>query len=237
MTIQQKNQITAILIAKDKPAKKVFPWCEQIVTINPEKDNADSRNQALEQAKNRWVIFLQDNESIPKNLAKEIINFTNHADQQGFTGAQVIIKNSFLGKEVNYGDWNAQKEIRLGRRVGKWEERKNKPLSWQFPGQKATLSSPIITKPYSNLASLLKESNLKTTIRAQEKYQKGQKTTFFSIIIMPLFTFKKSFFLRLGFLDGLAGFILASLEAFQVFLERSKLWLLKYQEEKITADN
>jgi ribosomal protein L17 len=237
MTIGQKNQITAILITKNKPAKEAFPWCEQIITINPKKDTVNSRNQALEQAKNRWVIFLKSNESVSKNLAKEITSFINQADRRGFTGAQAVIKNSFLGKDVNYGSWSARKEIRLGRRVGKWEEKGNRLPSWQFPGQKAILSNPIIAKPYNNLSSLLKKSNLETTLKAQKKYQEGQRTPFLGIIAMPLFTFEDSFFLKLGFLDGLAGFILAVLEAFQTFLEKSKLWLLKHQEKKLMAGN
>lgn len=236
MILDQKNQITAILISKEKAPRETFPWYQQAITINPIKDSASKRNLVLKQAKTRWVIFLKSNEIVPKSLVKEIKNFVDRADRQGFTGAQIIIKKSFLEKNLNYGNWATQKEIRLGRRVGEWKEDNGK-FFWQFPGQKATLSNPIISNPYDNLASLLADINLKSTAEAQRKHQKGKRMFFLDIIVLPLITFKRVFLLKLGLLDGLAGFILAILEAFQTFLEKSKFWLLKQQEKEVTVDS
>lgn len=236
MVIGQNNQITAVLITKDKPTKEAFPWCEQIITINPKDDNADSRNQALKQAKSRWVLFLKNNELVSPELVKEITDFIRLADQRGYTGAQLIIKKSFLGHIFSHGGWPTKREIRLGRRVGEWTKKDGR-LIWSFPGQKAILANLLIHQPYKNLAQLLITINRQTTNNAQKAYQKQKRCSILKVVFPPLAIFNKNFFFRFGFLDGLAGFVLAILEAFGIFLTNAKLWLLKQQNKNVRDDN
>lgn len=228
MAWDEKNQLTAIIIGNQK--KPIMFGAKKIAIINLTQDGRNQRNLALKQASTRWVLFLKEEEVLPRSLIKEIKNFTDKADLQGWTGAQLIVKNLFLEKTLGYGNWSPQKEVRLGRRVGEWIE-KDDQLLWQFPGQKTILSSPITAKPYDNLKQLLTDINLKSTNSAKRKYQRFRRTTILGVIFLPLIFFLKTFFLKLGFLDRLAGFVLAVLEGFRVFLEESKLLLL-IQEEK-----
>ncbi|MDD3531985.1 MAG: hypothetical protein PHR64_02105 [Candidatus Shapirobacteria bacterium] len=236
MSLDKKNQISTILISKNKTPRKDLAWCDQVIILDAIKDCAENRNQALKQAKNRWVLFLKENEFVSRELAKEVTNFINLADQKGYTGAQIISKRVFLEQAFNYGAWFAKKEIRLGRRVGEWSK-KNGSLVWNFPGQKTILANFLIHRPYQNLAQLLTTTNQQTTIKAQRAHQHQKKCPIFWVVFSPWTTFKKSFFLKLGFLDGSAGFILATLEAFKTFLVNSKLWLLGQQKKTIRADN
>jgi len=87
------------------------------------------------------VFFLKENESVSQNLAKEIKSFINLADQQGYTGAQIIIKRSFLKKNFNHGRWSPKREIRLGRRVGEWSEKNNSNFNLAY--NLSTLSKPL----------------------------------------------------------------------------------------------
>ncbi|MDO8488395.1 MAG: glycosyltransferase family 2 protein, partial [bacterium] len=50
--------------------------------------------------------------------------------------------------------------------------------------------------------------------------------TIWQIIFYPVFKFKHLYLLKLGFLDGTAGFVHAMTMAFYTFLTRGKLWLL-----------
>jgi len=225
MDLSKKNQITAILITDQRKGKKIFSWCDQIIIINPSKDCANVRNSALKQATTRWVIFLSGREFVSPKLAKEIRQFITSADHQGYTGAYLIIKNIFLKKPINHGSWSPKKELRLGRRVGQWQEN-NKQIFWQFPGQKIVFSHSLIAKPYENLSQILAAINKKTTAKAQENYQKNQRARVITIIFAPFLSLQKNLFFRLGLLDGLAGLILAFLDSFEIFLEKGKLWLL-----------
>jgi hypothetical protein len=236
MSLGQNNQVTAILIAKDKIPRQDLSWCDQTIVLDAAEDGAENRNRALKQAKNRWVLFLKEDESVSQELAREIGGFINLADQGGYTGAQILIKKVFLKQTLGHGSWFTKKETRLGRRVGEWSE-ENGFLVWTFPGQKAILASPLVQQPYENLAQLLTNINWQTTKEAQKAYQNQKKCSVLGVAFLPLITFKKNFFLKLGFLDGPAGFVLAVLEAFRVFLVSSKLWLLRQQKKIVKADN
>jgi len=236
MSLGQNNQVSAILIAKDKTPRQDLSWCDQTIILDTTEDGAESRNRALKQAKNRWVLFLKEDESVSQKLAQEIGGFISLADQGGYTGAQILIKKVFLKQTPGHGSWFTKKETRLGRRVGEWSE-ENDHLVWTFPGQKAILTNPLIQQPYENLAQLLANINQQTTNEAQKAYQNQKKRSVLGVAFLPLIIFKKNFFLKLGFFDGPAGFILAVLEAFRVFLASSKLWLLRQQKKIVKADN
>ncbi len=236
MVLEKNNQISAILIGSQEKEIKNLSWCQETIVINPRQDNSKNRNQALKKAQNRWVIFLKESEIVSQKLVKEIKKFVNSADQQGYTGAQIIIKRSFLKKNFHHGRWSPKREIRLGRRVGEWSE-KNNSLVWDFPGQKATLAFPLIYQPYQNLSQFLTKINQDTTDQAKNNYQNQKKSSLLKIIISPLITFKKNFFFQLGFLDSLGGFVLATLGSFEAFLANSKLWLLNQKKKKARADN
>ncbi|KUK83440.1 MAG: glycosyl transferase family 2 [Microgenomates bacterium 39_6] len=236
MILEKNNQISAILIANQKKETKNLSWCQETIVISPHQDNPKNRNQALKKAQNRWVFFLKEDEIVSQKLAEEIKEFVNLADQQGYTGAQIIIKRSFLKKNFHHGRWSPKREIRLGRRVGEWSE-KNSSLVWDFPGQKATLTFPLIYRPYQNLSQFLADINQNTTHQAKNNYQNQKRSSLLKIVTSPLITFKKIFFFKLGFLDGLGGFVLATLSSFEAFLVNSKLWLLNQKKKKIKADN
>lgn len=236
MSLGQKDQLSIILITKDKTPRQDLSWGNQTIILNATNDNAKTRGQILKQAQSRWVLFLKDNELVSPELVKEINDFIRLADQKGYTGAQLIIKKSFLGHIFGHGSWSPKKEVRLGRRVGEWAK-ENGRLAWSFPGQKAILTNSLIHKPYKNLGQLLIAVNQQTTNSAQRAYQKQKHCSILGVVFSPLVVFKKNLFLKLGFLDGPAGFVLATLEAFEAFLTNAKLWLLKQQNKSVRDDN
>lgn len=228
MLPDKSNQITAIIISSSHLTPS---WAQETIFIPPQRDSAQTRNQALKEATTRWVIFLKETEEVSQDLVSEINTFINLADQQGYTGGQILIKNFFLGKIINHGRWSGQINLRLGRRVGQWQE-ENGQLYWQFPGQKKVFSQIIVNRPHQNLAQLLADINKQTSQDASQKQQQGKKTNLGAIIFSPQVNFYKTFFFQAGFVDGLTGFILAIIEAFGVYLQKAKLWLLNYQAKQ-----
>ena len=55
----------------------------------------------------------------------------------------------------------------------------------------------------------------------------GKETTAFKIVTVGLTTFIQTYFLKLGFLDGLAGFCIARFAAHHAFLKHLMLWELQ----------
>ncbi|PIS15231.1 hypothetical protein COT63_01070 [Candidatus Shapirobacteria bacterium CG09_land_8_20_14_0_10_38_17] len=226
MDIDNKYKITAIVTTKNKEDKtksclKSASWCDKILTIS---NSSKEKNHALKQAQTRWVLFINAKERISKKLTSEIKKFIKHADQEGYTGAFIIRQDNIFGKKINYGEFGKIKLLRLGRRVGEWQE-KTQGI-WTFPGRKATLKNFLYHYPYTNLTEFLKKINLRTTRRAEKLYRQKIKTNSLLIILYPLAKFFQNYCYRLGFLEGSTGFVLAILVSFYSFLVRAKLWVL-----------
>jgi hypothetical protein len=60
-------------------------------------------------------------------------------------------------------------------------------------------------------------------LAAQEIRKKG-RPGIFSLLIRPFFTFFKMYALRLGFLDGVHGLVLAVLYGHYTFLKYARAW-------------
>jgi hypothetical protein len=58
---------------------------------------------------------------------------------------------------------------------------------------------------------------------ARENFSRGRKVNTLSIILNPLWKFIKSYFIRLGFLDGYYGFVIAKISAHATFIKYLKL--------------
>jgi len=65
-----------------------------------------------------------------------------------------------------------------------------------------------------------------TTIASEAYYKLGIKSSIWKIIYRPLWSFFKAYFLRLGFLDGINGFVISVQTYHGTFLKYIKLYRL-----------
>ena len=65
--------------------------------------------------------------------------------------------------------------------------------------------------------------NKHSTIAAEFRYKQGKKSSYFRILLKPVWKFIVEYFLRLGFMDGFYGLVLAKTHAYYIYLRESKL--------------
>ncbi|HND19456.1 MAG TPA: glycosyltransferase family 2 protein, partial [Acidobacteriota bacterium] len=63
-----------------------------------------------------------------------------------------------------------------------------------------------------------------TTLAAQRLKAEGKPVSIQQIALLPALTFFKSYVLKLGILDGLAGLYVSYFAAYYVFLKYAKRW-------------
>lgn len=181
------------------------------------------RNFALSKAKNDWVLFVDADERITPELRSEMIEFTSNP--KDYSGVYIKRKDIIWGQTFKFGETGNKKLLRLARKTAGWWV---KPVheEWIVDGKIKTFNNFLIHYPHQNIEEFLTEINYYTDIRAKELYDARIKVKWYSIILYPKLKFFQNYFLRLGFLDGLPGFIQAVTMSFHSFLVRGKLWLL-----------
>lgn len=206
----------------NKENKKV-----KVFTRSLGNDFSNQRQFGIEKASNDWIFFVDADERISQELANEICESLSSPDYSGF---QIPRIDYMWGKILKHGETGNIKLLRLfdkkkGSLRGKVHE------VWETKQDIGQLNYPILHYPHPTISDFLKEINFYSDLRTQELFNAGRRSRFLSIILYPNAKFIKNYFLKLGILDGIPGFVHAVLMSFHSFLVRGKLWLL-WQKEK-----
>lgn len=249
-----KSNITAVVLTKNEEGNisdciDSLKFCDEIIVIDDNStdkttsiaeingarvmkralndDFAKQRNFALRAAKRDWVLFIDADESVSKDSAKEIAKAIKYNKYDGF---YLKRKDYMWEKAIAHGETGNIKLLRLGKKnVGKWTRSVHE--KWNITHKTSELNNPIIHHPHKNLAEFIKHVDNYSSLHANENIKEGKTSSISKICLMPFAHFTKNYLLRMGFLDGIEGFIIAFLMSFHSFLSWSKM----YVREKATS--
>lgn len=99
--------------------------------------------------------------------------------------------------------------------------------------RKIQLKGSLKHYAFKDIESIIAKMNRYTSFSANEKFEKGRKTSFCAAIFRFFLTFFRDYILRKGFLYGYKGFIVALLNAEGAFYRYAKLYeLYKDKDER-----
>jgi glycosyltransferase involved in cell wall biosynthesis len=180
-------------------------------------------NYAMELATNNFVLAIDADEE----LSDELIEAVQAVKQNKTADAYEINRlSSYCGKFIYHGTWHPDIKVRLWDKTkGKWGGENPHYVIQLVEGSKVErLKGKLNHYTYYTMAEHILQMNKFSAIAADEAFRKNKKASvFFHIVLGPFYTFVKSYFIKLGFLDGLAGFQVAISGAFYSFLKYSKL--------------
>lgn len=181
-----------------------------------------SKNFALSQARNDWVFWLDADERVTPELAEEIeLSLSGQTDMVGFS---VPRKAFFLGTWIRHCGWYPGRVVRLFRRDKAVFSNDRVHERLIADGPVAELKSDLLHYTDPSLEHYFTKFNRYTSLAAEDLAGKGRRTGIGRMLLNPVWTFFRMYFLRLGFLDGMPGLILCMLSAGYVFTKYAKLW-------------
>jgi glycosyltransferase involved in cell wall biosynthesis len=178
------------------------------------------KNWAAEQASHDWILSLDADEALSEALEAEIWNLKKNGPRADAYTMPRLAK--YLGRWILHSGWYPDRKIRLyNRRKAKWvgefvHERV------QVSGRIGHLKANILHFTCDSLSEHVKSLERYTTLAAQELASRKKQIGWFQMIFDPPWTFIRSYFLQLGFLDGLEGLIIAYMASFYTFLKYAK---------------
>ncbi|HEY9773323.1 MAG TPA: glycosyltransferase family 2 protein [Planktothrix sp.] len=227
-----KTTLSVVLVAQDEERtignvlEAVREWADEIILVDSGSTDktmqiAESlgarvmhqkwlgysaqKNLSIEQAKCDWVLSLDADEVVTKELACEIINLLNSGvspDVAGFRLPRVL----FIGDSpVRRGGFYPDAQLRLFRRgQGRFKERiVHEAL--EVDGDVLKLKHDLHHFAYDTAAEFARTMDKYARLSAQHYFSQGSKAWRKSIInekLHPLWTFFYRYFIRLGFLEG-----------------------------------
>ncbi len=211
----------------------------------PKKRNWVLRNVPL---KNDWVLFLDADEYVSETFNDEVANTVG---DDSVNGCWITYHNHFMGRLLRHGD--PMRKLALFRK-GKGEYEHIEEASWshldmeihehpQIEGRVVMLKTPIEHQDYKDYEAYLARHNAYSSWEANRflvlrkagfsgltKRQRFKYRLMDSWLLGPIY-FMGAYFVKLGFLDGRAGWLLAVNKWIYFFQIKCKIDELKGARE------
>ena len=190
------------------------------VIENPWKGYAEQKNFAAEQAKYDWILSLDADEALSEALEAEIWRLKKSTP--GCDAYTVPRMAQYLGRWILHSGWYPDRKVRLyDRRRARWVG-KFVHESVEVNGRLGELQSNLLHFTCSSLSEHMRTLDRYTTLAAEELVSQGRTIRWTDLVLNPLWTFARTYFLQAGFLDGIEGLTIAYMGAFYNFLKFSK---------------
>ncbi len=183
------------------------------------RDFSQIKNYAMSKTKYDWLLSIDADEEVSPELKDKILMTIK--GKNTFDGYYIKRETIFLGRKIKHCGWGNDYQLRLFKKnKGAFDE---KPVheSIKVNGITGKINKPITHNSYLDSFTYFKKMNRYTSLQAEEKQKKFLLAR---IIFSPLFKFLRMYFFKLGFLDGLQGFILSIYSSFSEYAKFAKMF-------------
>lgn len=183
-----------------------------------------AKQAALEKASGDWVLSIDADEVIDDELRKSI---ESAISGNGVGAYWINRKSQFLGSWIMHSGWYPDYVIRLFRRDKAHFSDDLVHEQVVSDCDSARLAGHMLHYTDPDISHHLRKLDRYTTLSAQILADRGKSFHWWHLIVKPIAIWVKMFILKGGFLDGMAGFVLAGLSAYHVYVKYAKLWEIR----------
>lgn len=182
------------------------------------------KNRALDHATRDWVLSLDADERVTPELRQEIEALL----RSGPVAAAYDIprSSSYCGRFMRHSGWYPDYVTRLFRRgAGRFSgDLVHERLVVDGPVHR--LRAVLLHYAFDSMEEVLRKVDQYSTAGARRMQAQGRRATLSGAVLRGLWSFVRTYVLRLGFLDGREGFMLAVSNAEGTYYRYAKLILL-----------
>ncbi len=177
-------------------------------------------NAAAELASHNWILSIDADEVLSKELAHEILNLK--LDENAVYA--LPFNNFYNGRHIKWCGWYPEKHIRL-------YHKKKTAFSEAMVHEgvivkslrEITLKNPVNHYPYETISDFLIKMERYSSLFA-DQYRHKRKSSPIIACTHAVAAFFKSFFLKKGFLGGYEGFLISAYNGHTAFYKYLKLY-------------
>jgi len=182
----------------------------------------DGKNFALSKATCEWVFSLDADEEIPGELRDEIQEEIKKKNtKEGYTVPRLSF---YQGRWIKHSGFYPDRQLRLFKRSKALWGGKRVHERVEVKGEVGQLRHDLLHYPYDGkISGQIQTIDAFSTLLAQDLHDRGKRFSPILLLLRPPLKFLEVYLLRLGFLDGIAGFIIAVSSAYAVFVRYVKI--------------
>lgn len=182
----------------------------------------NQKNRCLKKAKYSWILSIDADEVLSKNLQHEIQTVVRSGDSKN--GYKIPRMTFYLNRWIKRSGWYPDYSMRLVRNGYGYFKGDTVHEKLTVDGETGKLKYPMLHYSYNSISEHLDRINLYSSLIAKEKYKNGQHPSVLWAFCKSISKFFLTYFWKMGFLDGKAGFVIAVFGAFYNFQKYIKVW-------------
>ena len=192
------------------------------VFCHPWRGHAAHRNFATEQATQPWILAIDADEVVSDQLREEIMTcFKAGAGNLSPVAYSFPRLSYFCGRWIRHGDWYPDRKARLWRKgAGEWVGNPHERLVVR--GQTVPLHGDLLHYSNESIDQFLGKMEHITSLFVRQYQEKNRHPGWLDLTFRPFWKFFRAYIIRLGFLDGWPGYLIASANAFSTLVRYAK---------------
>ncbi|MEK6283689.1 MAG: glycosyltransferase family 2 protein [Acidobacteriota bacterium] len=194
---------------------------------------AAQKQFAVEQTAHDWVFSLDADERVSPELKISIQDLKRKSDSELADGYRIARRSFYQERWIRGGGWYPDSQLRLFRKArGRWGPRQiHESVSMNDGARVERLAGDILHYTVRGSAQHHRMIGERyAPLAAQQMFDEGRRTSALKIAAAGPAAFVRSFVLKAGFRDGLAGLSIASFAAHHAFLKHLMLWEKQREE-------
>lgn len=189
---------------------------------HPYENYGNQQNWGIPHARHDWLLVVDSDEWVSTELRDEIQRLL--AEGPACNGYWVRRVSYFLGAQIHYSGWQNDTVLRLFNRTKGGFKVRNVHSDAEVEAPVGRLTGVFYHAPYRGVVDYVNRVQRYTTWGGQELAKQGRRVSIWQIVSRPPARFLRGYVLRLGFLDGWRGLVLAMMTSTYVLLKYLKAY-------------
>ncbi|WP_395067159.1 glycosyltransferase family 2 protein [Flavobacterium sp.] len=181
---------------------------------------SNQKNEAIKSAQSDWILFIDADERVTEKLKFEILETIKHSRHDAY---KIKFPHFYMNRFLYHTE---NKVVRFV---------KNKNIQFEGAvhekllhcGTVGLLKNFMIHYTYKGLFSYIKKKDSYAWFQAKMAIDRKKSANYFNLVFKPFYRFFHTYIVRRGFLDGVPGLAVATIDAYGVFSRYVKMILLE----------
>ncbi|MFT6268508.1 MAG: glycosyltransferase involved in cell wall biosynthesis [Alphaproteobacteria bacterium] len=184
---------------------------------------AKQKQYAMNLCKNEWVLNLDGDEAITPDI---LAAFSLIVEQDTADSVRFWRNDLFVGEPLSTLSKKPNNHRLYKRAKAYFDDSRLAHESATVDGKEVFIKLAFDHYGYDAIDTITAKNNLYSSLKAQEKYDKGKSYSTGKLTFVFFLTFIKEYFLQRKIFSGRRGFILSIMAAYYSFIKEAKLYEL-----------
>jgi glycosyltransferase involved in cell wall biosynthesis len=196
---------------------------------------AAQKQFAVDEASHDWVFSLDADERVSTPLRASIEDLLFSREPPPADGYRISRRSFYMNRWIRGGGWYPDYQLRLfNRQRGRWKGAHiHESFKMEEGARIEILKGDLLHYSVRSVAEHHRMIGERyAPLAARQMHEQGRRASLLKIVTAAPATFTRSFILKGGFRDGLAGFSIAKFAAHHAFLKQLLLWEMQKNSDK-----